>query len=171
MSTTLLKEQKHSITSIFILLLLLIFSMLAISLITFGSNVYQETTAGQNVSFSNRTSFAYLTEKIRQAEDGDFVHVIEKNDTSVLCLDSYINEMLYVTYLYEYDGYLMEYFTNCDLDFDLRNGNKISEIHNLSFQLKNPLLHITFSDSSDTEHTIYMYLHTLEATNGYFTSY
>lgn len=162
------KYQKHSINSIFILLLLLLFTVFAVLIIAFGSRVYEEAANCQDYGFSYRTSFAYLTEKIRQSEEDGFFDLMQKEQTHVLCLYSELEGERYVTYLYEYEGYLREYFTSVNLDFSLDQGQKICEISQLTFQLEDSLLHISFLDASNQSHTLKLYLHQLEAGNGNF---
>lgn len=150
-----INETKHSISSIFILFLLLIFILTAIVTITFGSKVYSETVSNMDDNFVSRTAVAYLTQKIRMSDCLDMIEVRNISGKSVLCLYQDINGYSYITYLYEYDNSLYEYFTRSDLDFQFENGNAVIELSNLEFEfIKDNLLQISFIDESGNCHSL-----------------
>ena len=157
------KENKHTISSIFVLFLLLIFVLTASLTIAFGAKVYSETASSMDSNFDTRTGIAYLTQKVHMNDSYDMIDVITILDVPVLCLYQEINDDLYVTYLYEYDGSLYEYFTRNDLDFDFEYGNEVVKMTNLNFQLlENNLLSISFVDDSNVNHKLLLTIHSGE---------
>ena len=80
-------------------------------------------------NYSRRIACAYVTEKVRQADDQGRIYVEDIFDQHALVLQDEIDGALYNTYIYSYDGYLMELYARADLkDIYPQSGQKILEI-------------------------------------------
>lgn len=120
------KKNKHVIDALFIMMLMMLFIMSSLAVITMGAGIYQKNVAKMQDNYSNRIVHAYVTEKIRQADNRGRVFVDTFFDQNTLILQSEINGTLYNTYIYDYDGYLMELFARADLsELYPESGQKI----------------------------------------------
>lgn len=61
-------------------------------------------------NYNTRTSFAYITEKIRQFNTNESIQISDLDGHEALLLSTVSEEDTYYTYIYMYDGYLKELF-------------------------------------------------------------
>ncbi len=124
-------EQKktHTIDTVFVICLMLLFVLSALSVIAIGASVYQRNVGKMADNSSRRIACAYITEKVRQADQNGQVFVQEVFGSNALVLSEEVNGAVYNTYIYGYDGYLMELFARADLgSFYPQSGQKIMQI-------------------------------------------
>lgn len=105
---------RHIVDVLFVLALFGVFAASALMLVTLGANIYKHTVASMNGSFTERTAYSYITEKIRQNDTFDAVTVGELDGVPALVLTERMDEQEYCTYLYYYDGHLKELYIRKD---------------------------------------------------------
>ncbi len=153
-------EHHHMIDILFVLSLFCVFAASSVLLILFGADVYKKTVSQMDSNYTSRTSIAYITEKIRQSDTSDSIHITSQGDTQILMLTNTIQGIPYATSLYEYDGYLYELFARTDIELPLDAGQPVMELHRLSFsQLTPNILKITFTDTNEEDFSIYVSMH------------
>lgn len=124
-----LSKKSHVIDAVFILCLMFLFVLSALAVITIGANIYKKNVSAMSDNYSRRIACAYVTEKVRQADDQGRIYVEDIFDQHALVLQDEIDGALYNTYIYSYDGYLMELYARADLkDIYPQSGQKILEI-------------------------------------------
>lgn len=124
-----LSKKSHVIDAVFILCLMFLFVLSALSVITIGANIYKKNVSAMSHNYSHRIACAYVTEKVRQADNQGRVYVVDIFDQNALVLQDEIDGVLYNTYIYSYGGYLMELYARADLkDIYPQSGQKILEI-------------------------------------------
>lgn len=122
----------HVIDGVFVVSLLLMFVISALSVIAIGASIYKKNVSLMSDNYSHRIASAYITEKVRQSDIYGAVYVRNMFGENVLVMKQDIGGTLYDTYIYEYDGYLMELFARDDLkDFYPQSGQKILKISGL----------------------------------------
>ncbi len=109
-----LKTENHVIDILFVIALFCIFALSAIFLITIGGNIYGKTASHMESNFNGRTSFAYVTEKIRQSDEAGSISVGSLDGIPALLLESRQDDTEYITYIYAYEGYLKELLVRKD---------------------------------------------------------
>lgn len=151
---------RHMIDILFVLSLFCVFAVSSVLLIIFGADIYQKTVHQMDSNYTSRTSVAYITEKIRQADNGNSIQITSQDDTQILMLTSEINGITYATSLYEYNGYLYELFARTDIELPLDAGQPVLELQELSFSQISPnILEISFIDMSYEKQNIYVSMH------------
>ncbi len=126
-----IQEQKkgHTIDTVFVICLLLLFVLSSLSVIAIGASIYKKNVAAMADNSSHRIACAYITEKVRQSDNEGNVYVKEIFGENALVLSKDIDGVTYNTYIYDYDGNLMELFARADLDnFYPQSGQKIPKI-------------------------------------------
>ena len=108
------KQENHIIDVLFVIALFCIFALSAIFLISIGANIYGKTVDHMESNFNGRTSFAYITEKIRQSDQTGSVSVGELEGIPALLITNTQGETEYITYIYEYEGSLKELMVRKD---------------------------------------------------------
>lgn len=140
------KTNRHMIDILFVISLFCIFALSAIFLISIGAGIYEKTVMHMEENFSGRTAFAYVTEKIRQADSAGAVEVGEFAGNPALILSQSMEGSDYVTYLYEDEGFLKELFMpkGTSLRLGPEAGQEILAVSEFSFTQVNERLYSFF---------------------------
>ncbi len=129
------KKDKHVIDSVFVICLMLLFVLCALSVIAIGASIYQKNVSAMASNNSHRIASAYITEKVRQSDINGTVRVKELFGESVLAMSKEVNGELYTTYIYDYDGQLMELMARDSLEVVYpQSGQKIMDIKSLEIE-------------------------------------
>lgn len=131
-----LKEKRHIVDVLFVLGLFCVFAFSSLVLVSIGASIYQTTIDNMDANYTTRTSFSYITEKIRQNDFSGAVSIGTIADKPAILLSQSIGEEEYVTYLYENNGFLTELLikSNSDVGENILNaGQPILEIESFEF--------------------------------------
>lgn len=143
---------RHMIDILFVLTLFCVFAISALTLVTLGADIYQQTVDHMETNFESRTPYSYITQKIRQADRDDAVWVDQLEEVPAIVLKQTINQEDYYTYLYAYNGFLTELFVRANQPLSPSAGNPIVEVKD--FQIKETqsnLFSINITTKSDEE--------------------
>ena len=136
-----------ALDSIAVLLLTAVFMVLALGVTALSSALYSNTVQTASENNSSRTAIAYLSNQIRRCDHAEAIIVTRFEDLAAIKLVEYIDEDRYVTWLYCYDGYLRELFTEDTILLSVDAGIPILPLQSLSFQESTErLLQITIKD-------------------------
>ena len=128
-------KRSHVIDTLFVLCLLFLFIISAVTVILIGAGVYKKNVEAMSENHSHRIACAYISEKIRQSDVKGRVFTEEVFGQNTLVLQDEVDGVLYNTYIYNYDGWLMELYAKSDLDeIYPQSGQKILKIS--SFDIK-----------------------------------
>lgn len=140
-------DSRHTVDMLFVIALLFLFALGALMLIALGSSIYKRGVDTLTKSYDKRTAYAYITEKLRQCDEEGSISTDIFNKSGAIRIDSQIGDTPYVTYLYDYDGALMELYARADAgDLPPESGQKIMNIQGLVINSKgNGMLEITIT--------------------------
>ena len=149
---------KHIIDGVFVICLLLMFLISALTVIAIGANIYKKNVEQTSENYSQRISFAYITEKVRQADQKGLVFVEERFGKNALVLQQEIDGTKYNTIIYDYEGHLCELFARDDLEnLYPQSGQKILEINSFDIaEVTDGLLSATITDDKGMKESIYI---------------
>ena len=152
------KSGKHIIDGVFVICLLLMFLISALTVIAIGANIYKKNVEKTGENYSQRVSYAYVTEKVRQADQKGLVVVEERFGKNALVMQQEIGGVLYDTIIYDYEGYLCELFARNDLGtLYPQSGQKILEINSFDVEeVTDGLLSATITDDAGNEESIFI---------------
>ena len=152
------KNNKHVIDAVFILMLMMLFIMSSLAVIAIGASIYQKNVAKMQDNYSHRIVHAYVTEKIRQSDNRGRVFVDTIFEQNALILQDEINGTLYNTYIYDYNGYLMELFARADLSVLYpESGQKITPVNSFDInEISDNLLMASFILEDGRDETVYI---------------
>ena len=134
-------ENRHMVDVLFVITLFFVFALSALTLVILGANVYKRTVDHMDTSFNSRTSYAYVTQKLRQNDEAGTITVSTLDDTDAVVMTETVNDTIYNTYLYEYDGYLCELLARADMDMSPNDGTKIIALDSFSIEKLNDSLY------------------------------
>lgn len=156
------QEKNHIVDILFVLALFVVFTLSALVLVILGASVYRQTVSYMDENYTARTAYSYLTEKVRQSDLYDSVSLGQLEDTDALVLTREINNTVYATYLYLYDGSLRELFMRqgSDIGADpLSAGQEILPLTDWSLEMcGDHLLHIELTLDDDTYKELFIAL-------------
>ena len=140
-------HERHIIDMIFVIALLFLFAMSALMLIAIGSSIYIRGVNSMQKNYDRRTAYAYITEKIRQNDAQGNISSDTFNKSGAIRIDSTEGGKDYVTYIYDYDGALMELKARADVENLLpETGQRIMDIDSLEINtLGGGILEVTIA--------------------------
>lgn len=159
------KQEHHIIDILFVIALFCMFALSAIFLISVGADIYGKTVSHMEANFNSRTAFAYVTEKIRQADAEGAVNISYLDDIPALTITQTIEDTLYITYLYRYDNQLKELMVREDTPLGPAAGQDIMELTDFSLHKISDRLY-SFSLTTTDGDTCQLYVST-KSTGGY----
>ena len=141
-------RETHRIDSIFIMLLFFLFALTAFVLIMIGVRQYKATANAMDYNYEIRTVTSYLREKTRQNSSNSSISIETIDGTNALCLKNTLNNTIYNTYIYYYDGSLREMYIQEGTPFTLNLGQQIVTISGFDMdKTAAGLIIVTISDS------------------------
>ncbi|MBS6195083.1 MAG: DUF4860 domain-containing protein [Clostridiales bacterium] len=148
-------QRKHAIDLIFPIALFFVFAVSALAVILIAADIYRSNTSRSQERSQTRISLSYITEKIRQNDAEGMISIGSLGDRDSLVLKQEINDAVYVTYIYEYEGMLKELFIKDGVEPLPENGKDIIEISSFSMeQLSDGLFTFTAVSSSGLSDSI-----------------
>lgn len=150
-------ENRHTIDFLFVIALLFLFAFMAIMLIALGASVYQRNVSLMEKNYETRTSYAYVTEKIRQADATGNLQIGSIDQLPALLLFQDINGISYTTYLYQHNGKLTELLARTGASLPAESGQPIISVKNFKIdQIADRLYCITITEPDDSNISIYL---------------
>lgn len=144
-------RQRHSVSGLFTLILLLLFAFSTLSLVLLGTRIYRNGVAQLNRNYTTRTAVAYVTEKLRQHEEAGCISFTELDDIPSLLLKDSLDGDTFFTYIYFYDGALRELFVRSGTEASPAMGNRIVALDSFSASLSPDLADTVLILASDEE--------------------
>ncbi len=154
-------DKNHMVDILFVLTLFFVFALSALTLVVLGANVYRSTVNHMDESFTDRTSYAYISQKLRQNDETGTVSISEFGGSDACVFTQEINNTVYNTYIYEYEGSLYELLARADADMGPQDGTKILDLEDFEIEEVTPRLykiHLAFNDGQTMN--LYLSSHT-----------
>ena len=147
-------RRKNRIVDVFPILLFLVFTLSALGIVMFSVQIYRGIVERAEGRFDTETAAAYVSEKFRNHDARGSIQVSDFFGSDAIAIEETIKEVPYITYIYVYDGYLRELFTETSelSHLTAEDGNEILpmqllEIENVSDRLVS--LHFVDTDGKD----------------------
>lgn len=120
-------RSSHSVNTVFVLLIFCLFAVCSLFLVLIGANSYHRVVSEMDSNNETRASLSYISNKVHAANGGN-VRIETLNGQKTLVIRSNENGREYNTYIYLYNGYLMELYTKADNGFTPGDGDKITPL-------------------------------------------
>ena len=158
------KNDKHMIDSVFVICLMLLFVLCALSVIAIGASIYQKNVSSMAGNNSHRIASAYITEKVRQSDLNGRIRVKELFGENALVMSPEVNGELFSTYIYDFDGNLMELMARDNIGVVYpQSGQKIMEIKSFDIEeVSARMFKITVVLDDGTEDNLYITKRSME---------
>lgn len=165
------KKNSFNIDTVFILILLCIFTAGALIITSHSISAYQNIYEKSNESFQKYTPLSYVSTKIRQYDNAGFIRIetVVKDDEKfdALVLRSYDGDELCETWIYNYNDNIYEQYIDINTPFIPEDGIIIFENNSLYFGLEENYITITNLDKHKIPITLCLYLRSKYATGNF----
>lgn len=158
------KHRKHTIDILFVITLFLVFTVSVLMLTGTGAKVYERIVDHMETNYNSRTAYTYIFNKIHRADKNGSVRIGSLSGQDAVLLFEEIDNVAYCTYLYCYDGQLMELFTRYGQSMDPKYGTPILEVEKFSVTQETDTLY-RFSITPKKGDAETVYVHTRSAKN------
>lgn len=153
------KSQEHTIDRVFILALLALFAATAFLIVSIGAKQYKSIADTMTENYETRTVSSYLEEKMNQNDISGSVVITAIGDCQAIALSENINDAVYTTYIYCYDGYLREITVSEGTQVSPGDGQKVIEAYGLAIDMvTSNLFRFTVTDSTGYTYPLYISL-------------
>lgn len=154
-------KQKHTIDILFVITLFCVFAFSIIMLMGTGAGVYSRIVDNMGTNYESRTASTYLFNKIHRADRDGQIRSGNFGDSDALLLMEEIDNIPYCTYLYFYDGCLMELFTRYDQNISPEFGTSIMKLSDYGFvQITDSLYEFSFTTEEGESSVLYVHTRT-----------
>ena len=138
-------------------LLFFLFACCMFFVLISGAKSYKNVTAVMEEQFSVNTCISYVTAKVRHYDSEGAVMIGEIGDTDALLLKEKIKGEEYLTYLYCYDGSLMELFCSADMEVLPIDGQQIMDLDSLELSAEEDVVHFSCEiNGKQAETSVYL---------------
>lgn len=127
-------KSRHSIDVFFVLCVFLICAVSLLGMLFIGIRTQKKINLNTEDNFDMRTSLLYISNKAKHFNEVGKISVGNLNGENILIFEEEIDNSVYTTKVYMYNGHLMELFTEKDYEISLDAGSVITEIE--SFEVK-----------------------------------
>jgi hypothetical protein len=130
------KIQQHTIDFIFPVALLFVFAASSLVVLLLAANIYRHTTRASLSHFESGTALAYITEKIRQNDEGGTasVYLDSFDGCTALVMEQSYNGSLYRTYIYESGGSIRELFIRDGVHASASDGTELIQVSSFTME-------------------------------------
>lgn len=151
------KTRKHYIDSMFLMILFLIFTFSAVSVLLLAINSYRSVVDCGEKNASARVLCAYIREKVRQNDAALDISLETVDGIQCLKFDQEDGSFLYI---YNYEGKMKELFAVEGSDANLEFGEDIADIEKMDIDFSNKrLLKVEISDSLGNDEQLKIAIH------------
>ena len=144
----------HSITGVFIFLLLGIFAVFSTVMVLMGAKAYRGTVERAEAHNDIRIVSSYIRSMLRADDETDVLLIEEPDGIQTITLLNTYDEESYITRIYVYEGMLRELFTEADLPFDPEWGEPVCEAEFMQAEFRDGMLYVKIT-SGGTESEIF----------------
>ncbi len=121
-----------------------LFALCLLCVLLAGAGVYGRLAAAGQEDYVRRTAAHYVSTRVRQSDGSVTVEPFGEN--RALVFSEKIENESYLTYLYVYEGWLMELFSAQNSDFSPEDGEKLLQIGGFFCRLQGERLDVTLTD-------------------------
>ena len=150
---------KHSVSGLFVFLLLGLFALFSTVMVLLGARAYKNITQKQAVHNAERIAPAYLRSMIRAADESGIFRISSLNEEAdMLVIEQIYDDEPVTTYVYCHDGILRERFITADIEFIPEDGEEVCALDGLRFEKRGGLMYVQmFSKGQMTDMNVALY--------------
>jgi len=122
-----------NVSSIFVMVVFCIFAASMLTALILSAGIYKSMTDISRDRQNERTIFSYISTKVKSSDEAGMIHVGDFDGVSAIFFDEIIDDTLYRTAIYLYDGWVRELLSNPEAGLTPQDGMRLMELDDLSF--------------------------------------
>lgn len=146
-------NRKHMIDILFPIMLWAILLICSVFAMILGIHFYEKTTNRISSNYETRTALSYLREKIHQNDQCESISISSFDGAEALVFEETYGDLLYRTYIYEYENALWELMVQDGVNASLKDGTKILDVDDFSMKETSSGI-FTFSCTNQAGNTV-----------------
>lgn len=148
-------QKHHVIDFIFPVALFFVFAVSALIVVLLATRIYKSAASDSQEHYTSRTALSYISEKLRQNDENGAVILGTLEGSDCLIMSQELNETVYKTYIYEYEGSLRELSVKEDAVPSPNAGEVILDVENFQAEtITDSLFRFTIQTEQGNVHTI-----------------
>lgn len=137
-------DQRHGLEGLAALLLFAVFAVCVLMVLLTGADAYRRLTDRDRETFDRRTGVQYMAARVRQADAEGAIAVEDLEGVQALVLGKGED---YVTWVYCYEGNLMELYASEGAGLGPEDGEKVMELGGMEASLQDGTLTLEVTDA------------------------
>lgn len=133
------------------LALVCVFAACLLLALTAGAGIYKDVSAVMDEQFTSRTALGYVTAKLHQSDVSGAVSITRLDGVEALHISEEIDGAEYSTYVYCWDGSIMELFCPAGESLLPSDGERVADALELDFTAQGDMLRIDCVTSAGAE--------------------
>ncbi len=148
-------DPSHSISGLFIFMLIGIFAVFSTVMVLFGANAYRGAVNRFEADNKARIASSYIRSMLRADDETGVLGIGEADGIPYISLGNIYDEEGYITRLYVYDGMLREWFASGKIPFDPGIGEPVCEAESMLADLSDGLLTVKITAGGEEQEIFY----------------
>lgn len=144
-----IRAEQHGMQGVFVFVLLGLFALMSTLMVLLGAQMYRSAVSNASENNARRVLSAYLRSMVRAEDAFESVKIEDHDGVTAVALYEDIDDDSYVTWIYQYDGRVMEQFTSAGYDFDPEDGTPIVAAKAMQPEIKDGLLTVRLMNDMD----------------------
>ena len=134
------KTPSHTISGLFVFMLLGIFAVCATVMVLLGAKSYRGTAERAGIHNNGRIASAYVRSMLRADDEASVLKLETVEGVETIALLNVYDEEAYITRIYVQDGMLREWFTEAEEPFVPEDGEAVCALDEMTAQMEDGLL-------------------------------
>jgi len=115
------------------LMVFCIFAMLVLTVLVLGASAYRSITATAREGSDERTGLSYVWTMVKNNDNAGNVYVDDFNGLPALIMTEALDDSIYQTIIYHYEGWIYELFTEKSNIFPAGVGVRVMQVESMHF--------------------------------------
>lgn len=151
-------NRKQNISGLLVLLVFAVFMVSVMLVLLTGADIVRGLSQRDQEGYDRRTAVQYVSTRVRQGDRQGMISVAPFGDGDALVLLQEIDDVLFETKVYCYDGYLRELFTEADSGIEPEFGEQLLPMTALHMTREGSCLRCELEFDGQASETLVLYL-------------
>jgi len=125
---------RQRIDTVFVLIIFCVFAVSVLMVLMLGASIYQNMTEISREEQDEHTVLSYIRTKVRNNDENAMFSVGDFRGLPALYYEEEFYGTYFRTYIYHYNGWVFELFSEVGIDFYPEDGVAIMPLNDLSFE-------------------------------------
>ena len=145
----------HSVSGLFIFLMIGIFAVFSTVMVLFGANAYRGAVNRFDSNNESRIASSYIRSMLRADDEAGVLSVADEDGISCITMVNAFDDESYITRIYVYDGMLREWYASGEFPFEPEKGEPVCSADSMEAELRDGLLTVKITAGGEVQEIFY----------------